>query len=78
MGHVQFFHEFYDLDEKTGELRRKYGTSQRLTADEQNRESCSVLEALTAFVQVLLFRLAWADVGLGTYDITWTDRALDT
>jgi serum/glucocorticoid-regulated kinase 2 len=57
MGLSEFFHEFYDLDEKTGELSRKHGVSQPLTAEEQNRESCSVLEALTAFVQARMISL---------------------
>ena len=48
----EFNHENYVLDEHTGVLSRKVGHISPKTAEEGNAESRSVLETLTAYVQV--------------------------
>jgi len=54
---AKFAHDAYDLDEKTGMLSRKDGLCLPATAEERNAETCSVLEAVTDFIQAQMISL---------------------
>jgi len=52
MSDSKFRHELYDLDESSGHLTRKPGFLPPSTAEEQNAEHCSMLDAITTFLEV--------------------------
>ena len=72
MSDSKFRHELYDLDETSGHLTRKPGFLPPSTAEEQNAEYCSVLEAITTFLQVdcRLFHVLEQPERVGTNAIT--------
>lgn len=54
---LSFSHEIYELDGRTGRLSRKHGAPPPATDDEKAAEICSVLEAITNFVQARMVAL---------------------
>jgi hypothetical protein len=75
---AKFAHDAYDLDEKTGMLSRKDGLCLPATAEERNAETCSVLEAVTDFIQAQIIASTTSNSArTGTNDIPWTNGVLD-
>jgi len=77
---ITFSHDLYDLDDKTGVLSRKPGIPVPPSAEERNVESCSVLEAVTSYIQVLTTHLSVQQfpLKLGKDVVARSRRALDS